>query len=168
MGANRCRWSFQIGSPEAHTTQLDGLNGFIRERAPWFSPARGEILWASMVQFDRRLAGGMGADRLWLAGDAVHMTSPVGVQSMNAGLVDAAELSWRLGDLLIGDRGPDVLGSYSAERMRELSALIRPDGTQPPEGAAEWVVKRWPEVSSSIPATGEALAALTAQLGSGR
>ncbi|HXV77493.1 MAG TPA: FAD-dependent monooxygenase, partial [Candidatus Polarisedimenticolaceae bacterium] len=164
MSDRRCRWSFQVPSAERHDSTIVRLNELIKARAPWFPEVRGELLWASMVQFDRRLASGLGAGRLWLAGDSVHMTTPVGVQSMNAGLVDAHELSWRLADRVRGERGDDVLASYSAERSRELARLVRPDATAAPAGAPAWVRRHWGAIGAAIPATGDQLDALLAPL----
>lgn len=164
MPGNRCRWSFQISHPNQHEGTLARLNEFIKARAPWFSPVRGEIIWTSMVQFDRRLAAQMGKDRIWLAGDSVHLTSPVGVQSMNSGLVDAHELAWRLKELLTGDRAADVLMSYEPERMAELRPLFKPEGLEPPAGADEWVKRLWTGIVTSMPATGDDLTHLLAQL----
>lgn len=164
MPGNRCRWSFQISHPNQHEGTLARLNEFIKARAPWFPAVRGEIIWTSMVQFDRRLAIRMGKDRIWLAGDSVHLTSPVGVQSMNSGLVDAQELAWRLKELLSGDRGEDVLMSYEPERMAELRRLFKLEDQEPPAGAAEWVRRLWPGILTSLPATGKDLTHLTAHL----
>jgi len=164
MRGNRCRWSFQISHPNQHEGTLARLNEFVKARAPWFPTVGGEIIWTSMVQFDRRLATQLGKNRIWLAGDSAHLTSPVGVQSMNAGLVDAHELAWRLTELLTGDRGMDVLATYEPERMAELKPLFRLEGIELPEGAAEWVGRLWPNIVSSIPATGKDLEALLSQL----
>lgn len=166
MAGNRCRWSFQISHANQHEGTLARLNEFIKARAPWFPAVRGEIIWTSMVQFDRRLATRMGKDRIWLAGDSVHLTSPVGVQSMNSGLIDAHELAWRLKELLTGDRDADVLMSYEPERMAELRPLFKLEGLEPPAGADEWVKRLWPGIVTSLPATGKDLTHLTEQLGS--
>jgi 2-polyprenyl-6-methoxyphenol hydroxylase-like FAD-dependent oxidoreductase len=164
MQGNRCRWSFQISHPNQHEGTLVRLNEFVKARAPWFPTVGGEIIWTSMVQFDRRLATQLGKNRIWLAGDSAHLTSPVGVQSMNAGLVDAHELAWRLTELLTGDRGMDVLETYEPERMAELKPLFRLEGIELPEGADEWVGRLWPNIVSSVPATGKNLEALLSQL----
>lgn len=164
MPGTRCRFSFQISHPSQHDASLARLNEFIRERAPWLSEARGEVVWSSMVQFDRRLATGLGRKRVWLAGDALHLTSPVGVQSMNAGIVDAHELAWRLAAFLRGERGADVLSTYETERMAELRRLFRFEGLTPPAGAPEWVRRRWTAIVSALPATGPELDSLLTQL----
>jgi hypothetical protein len=73
--------------------------------------------------------------RIFLAGDAAHVHSPFGGQGLNLGLVDAANLGWKLAAAV---RGRDhLLDSYTAERhpvaarvlenTRAQVALIRPD-----------------------------------------
>jgi 2-polyprenyl-6-methoxyphenol hydroxylase-like FAD-dependent oxidoreductase len=73
--------------------------------------------------------------RVLLAGDAAHVHSPFGGQGLNLGLVDAANLGWKLGAAV---KGRDhLLDSYTAERhpvaarvlenTRAQVALMRPD-----------------------------------------
>jgi 2-polyprenyl-6-methoxyphenol hydroxylase-like FAD-dependent oxidoreductase len=73
--------------------------------------------------------------RVFLAGDAAHVHSPFGGQGLNLGLVDAANLGWKLAAAL---KGRDhLLDSYTAERhpvaarvlenTRAQVALMRPD-----------------------------------------
>jgi len=45
-----------------------------------------------------------------------------------------------------------------------LKPLFRLEGIELPEGADEWVGRLWPNVVSSIPATGKNLEALLSQL----
>ena len=164
MAGTRCRFAFQISHASEHDPSLGRLNELLRERAPWLREVRGEVVWSSMVQFDRRLATGVGGKRVWLAGDALHLTSPIGVQSMNAGLVDAHELASRLAGVLRGERGADALATYETERMAELRRLFRFEGLTPPAAAPEWVRRCWSGIVSSLPATGRDLDALLAQL----
>lgn len=73
--------------------------------------------------------------RVFLAGDAAHVHSPFGGQGLNLGLVDAANLGWKLAAAV---KGRDhLLDSYTAERhpvaarvlenTRAQVALMRPD-----------------------------------------
>ena len=73
--------------------------------------------------------------RVFLAGDAAHVHSPFGGQGLNLGLVDAANLGWKLA---AAAKGRDhLLDSYTAERhpvaarvlenTRAQVALMRPD-----------------------------------------
>ncbi|NUP10709.1 MAG: FAD-binding monooxygenase [Polyangiaceae bacterium] len=73
--------------------------------------------------------------RILLAGDAAHVHSPFGGQGLNLGLVDAANLGWKLAAALKGR--DNLLDSYTAERhpvaarvlenTRAQVALMRPD-----------------------------------------
>ena len=74
--------------------------------------------------------------RVFLAGDAAHVHSPFGGQGLNLGLVDAANLGWKLAAVLKG-KPDDLLDTYTAERhpvgarvlanTRAQVALLRPD-----------------------------------------
>ncbi|MGW3135052.1 FAD-dependent monooxygenase [Streptomyces sp. NPDC001139] len=80
--------------------------------------------------------------RVLLAGDAAHVYAPVGGQGLNVGLVDAANLGWKLVAELQGWAAPDLLDTYTLERhgvaarllqnTRAQIALMRPD----PQSAA--------------------------------
>ena len=73
--------------------------------------------------------------RVFLAGDAAHVHSPFGGQGLNLGLVDAANLGWKLAAAVKGRC--HLLDSYTAERhpvaarvlenTRAQVALMRPD-----------------------------------------
>jgi 2-polyprenyl-6-methoxyphenol hydroxylase-like FAD-dependent oxidoreductase len=73
--------------------------------------------------------------RVFLAGDAAHVHSPFGGQGLNLGLVDAANLGWKLAAAVKGR--DQLLDSYTAERhpvaarvlenTRAQVALMRPD-----------------------------------------
>jgi hypothetical protein len=56
------------------------------------------------------------AGRVFLAGDAAHMHSPMGAHGMNQGIGDAVDLGWKLSAVLAGWAAPGLLDSYAAER----------------------------------------------------
>ncbi len=54
--------------------------------------------------------------RIFLAGDAAHVTAPNGGYGMNTGIADAVDIGWKIEAALAGWAGPGLLESYSAER----------------------------------------------------
>ncbi|MTD57611.1 FAD-dependent oxidoreductase [Amycolatopsis pithecellobii] len=65
--------------------------------------------------------------RVFFAGDAAHVHSPMGGQGMNTGIQDAANLAWKLAAVL--DGAPEsVLGTYHAERHPIGRRVLRQSG----------------------------------------
>ncbi|GJG86260.1 FAD-dependent oxidoreductase [Gemmatimonadetes bacterium T265] len=75
--------------------------------------------------------------RVLLAGDAAHVHTPFGGQGLSLGLVDAANLGWKLAAVVRGEMPERLLDSYTAERRpvaeavlantRAQVAILRPD-----------------------------------------
>jgi hypothetical protein len=55
--------------------------------------------------------------RVFIAGDAAHLWIPHAGYGMNAGIADAANLSWMLAAVLNGWAAPNILRAYQAERQ---------------------------------------------------
>jgi 2-polyprenyl-6-methoxyphenol hydroxylase-like FAD-dependent oxidoreductase len=137
----------------------------LRERAPWFDAEVGEIRWSLVVRFEARLASRFGRGRAWLAGDSGHVTGPVGVQSMNVGLREGADLAERLAAIR-GGGSAELLEEYGRERTAEWRALLGFDG--PPAaraGTDPWVAQNAARILPCLPASGEALRELAGRLG---
>src|SRR5215217_627134 len=62
--------------------------------------------------------------RILLAGDAAHVHSPVGGQGLSLGLVDAANLGWKLAAVVRGDKPDSLLDSYTSERRPVAEAVL--------------------------------------------
>jgi len=74
-----------------------------------------EIGWHSRFHCDERQVPSYRHGRVFLAGDAAHVHSPMGGQGMNTGIQDAANLAWKL-DLALGGADPAILDTYHRER----------------------------------------------------
>ncbi|MBO9669412.1 MAG: FAD-dependent monooxygenase [Sphingobium sp.] len=62
--------------------------------------------------------------RVLLAGDAAHIHSPLGGQGLSLGLVDAANLGWKLAAVIREDGPESLLDSYEAERRPVAQAVL--------------------------------------------
>jgi 2-polyprenyl-6-methoxyphenol hydroxylase-like FAD-dependent oxidoreductase len=74
-----------------------------------------EVGWHSRFHCDERQAPQYRVGRVFLAGDAAHVHSPMGGQGMNTGIQDGANLAWKL-DAVLGGAPDAVLDTYHAER----------------------------------------------------
>jgi 2-polyprenyl-6-methoxyphenol hydroxylase-like FAD-dependent oxidoreductase len=120
----KARWGFQINEGLDAEPDLNRLRVLQSRRAAWYEGAAATVAWGTVIHFERRLARAFGKHRVWLAGDAAHVTSPLGSQSMNAGLSEAHELANRMADALDGGHGLEDLEHCGAERAREWHKLL--------------------------------------------
>ncbi len=102
------------GDRGAPTVDLAALEQLWQRRVG--RPARlSDPRWISPFQFNSRIAASYRSGRVFLAGDAAHVHSPVGGQGMNTGIQDAVNLTWKLAAVLEG--APEgLLDTYEAER----------------------------------------------------
>jgi flavin-dependent dehydrogenase len=62
--------------------------------------------------------------RVLLAGDAAHVHSPFGGKGLSLGLVDAANLGWKLATVIRGGMPNSMLDTYTAERRPVAKAVL--------------------------------------------
>jgi 2-polyprenyl-6-methoxyphenol hydroxylase-like FAD-dependent oxidoreductase len=71
-----------------------------------------------------RLVDAYRRGRVLLAGDAAHIHSPFGGQGLSLGLVDAANLGWKLAAVIRGEKPESLLDTYTAERRPVAEAVL--------------------------------------------
>lgn len=76
----------------------------------------GEPRWSTRFLSERRQAKHYRVGRVFLAGDAAHVHSPLGGQGMNIGIQDAINLGWKLAAAVQGWGPSWLLDSYEEER----------------------------------------------------
>ena len=181
-----CRWSLEI--PGAHDTDPDhpikerrsivllddepdararaSLTDRLRLRAPWFDAGIREIDWTTQVTFTPMVAKEFGRDRCWLAGDAGHQTSPIGMQSMNVGLREGLDLAARIASVLRDGKSSSTFDEYNRERQLEWSTLLgRGDKISSLPGSNAWVRNHRKRFLNWLPGSGSDLTAYLNQLG---
>ncbi|MEU3839150.1 FAD-dependent monooxygenase [Streptomyces sp. NPDC028635] len=84
--------------------------------------------WMSRFHSDERQAPAYRVGRVFLAGDAAHVHTPAGGQGMNTGLQDAANLGWKLAQVLHGHAPDALLDTYQAERHPVGRSVLRSSG----------------------------------------
>ncbi|TNF38139.1 MAG: FAD-binding protein [Deltaproteobacteria bacterium] len=161
------RHMFDLGGVRYPQLEESNLLQLLKQRVPWFDGSVGDIRWRLVVRFERRLVKTFGAERVWLAGDAGHMTSPVGIQSMNVGIQEAHALATAMADTLQGSASSDALAAYDKGRLAEWRGLMGLEKKLKRVTAEtpEWVTPFANELVMGLPASGSELTALAAQVG---
>lgn len=162
----RCRWGFQIQDADAHEASMERLEQLIAARAPWWTARPTQIYWSTLGLFQSRLTRSFGKGGVWLAGDAAHLAAPVGVHSMNSGLVEARELAARIARILREGEPASLLQEFATdthEAWQKLLGASRQVRALP--GADPWVREAAPRIVACIPASGNELEPLLRQIG---
>lgn len=155
---DRVRWSFQLASGLDEPPDVARLKSLLAERAPWFADGGTGVEWGTVMHFERRLARSFGKGRVWLAGDAAHVTSPFGGQSMNGGLYEARELASRMAACIASDAGLETLEQYGSERRREWHKLLGVNVTfDLLPHAAPWLAPHARRIVPNLPTSGRDL-----------
>ena len=118
------RFSFQVSGLLHHHPDATSLRQLIHARLPWYAEEPGSCEWSGIAEFRRALAPRFGSGRVWLAGEAAHLTGPLGVQSLNVGLDEANELALRMGGALRQSERVDFGPDYDAKRQRQWRELL--------------------------------------------
>jgi 2-polyprenyl-6-methoxyphenol hydroxylase-like FAD-dependent oxidoreductase len=81
--------------------------------------------WIAPFRIHRRIVPQYRTGRVFLAGDAAHIHSPVGGQGMNTGIQDAHNLGWKLALVAQGHAPESLLDSYDPERRPIAAATLQ-------------------------------------------
>ncbi|BCH27766.1 bifunctional 3-(3-hydroxy-phenyl)propionate/3-hydroxycinnamic acid hydroxylase [Mesorhizobium sp. L-8-3] len=116
------RWEFMVmpGESPAEINRPERIQELL---SPWLRPGQGRVWRSATYNFHALVARQWRLGRVFLAGDACHMTPPFLAQGMTQGIKDAANLAWKLAHVIDGG-AEHVLDTYEAERKPFVRDVI--------------------------------------------
>lgn len=123
LGADLWRiyfWTGALGRADDHIVSR------VLDRLRVVSPAV-ELLDPQPPQFfhsTSRIAHRYRAGRVFLAGDAAHVSNPIEGHGMNIGMQDAYNLGWKLAAMVAGHATEALVESYEAERRPAAEVIV--------------------------------------------
>jgi len=121
----RCRYEFLLHPGEGKSGDAVPFDLIKRLLAEHRDIAPEDVERAVNYRFHSLVADSWCAGRTFLLGDAAHMMPPFAGQGLNSGIRDAANLSWKIADVLHGRLSPAALATYQAERQTHSAATVR-------------------------------------------
>ncbi|MGH7298706.1 MAG: FAD-dependent monooxygenase [Polyangiaceae bacterium] len=119
----RGKWRL-VGDADLPAPTVDDLARLLLERgAP--KAQISDAGWVAPFRIHRRIVPRYREGRVFLAGDAAHIHSPVGGQGMNTGIQDAHNLGWKLALVAAGHAPTSLLDSYDPERRPIAAATLQ-------------------------------------------
>lgn len=119
----RERWEFMLRPGESRE-EMATTENVARLLSPWVDPKDLKIERQAVYRFHARCCSKFQRGRVFLVGDAAHITPPFVGQGLVAGLRDIANLGWKLAWVLRGQASQGLLDSYDTERRPHAKAMI--------------------------------------------
>lgn len=123
-GIRRYEFMIQNGESEAEAEKEDNVRKLLAKVS---NDQDAELRRVKVYTFHGRVAVKWKEGRIFLAGDAAHLTPPFAGQGMNSGLRDAHNLAWKLALTLQSDDSEKIdklLNSYQQERSPHAWNMI--------------------------------------------
>lgn len=119
----RTRWEFMLRPGETRE-EMESDAKVAELLSPWMKGERPRIERKAVYRFHARACRAFGKGRVFLVGDAAHVTPPFVGQGLVAGLRDAVNLAWKLAWVVLGRASPAILDSYDRERRPHAAKMI--------------------------------------------
>ncbi|MBF7730393.1 bifunctional 3-(3-hydroxy-phenyl)propionate/3-hydroxycinnamic acid hydroxylase MhpA [Pseudomonas sp. N040] len=120
-GHHRFEFMLMPGQTREYMEQPETVRAYLSK---YVDVSKVEILRSLVYTFNALVAEQWRDGRVFLAGDAAHMTPQFVGQGMNAGVRDAYNLAWKLDAVLRGQARDSLLDSYQSERRPHAKAMI--------------------------------------------
>lgn len=119
------RWEFLLRGIDTSQTQVlaeEHIRSLIAARK---SLGDARIVRKLVHTYRARIVREYSRGRVFLAGDAAHLSPPFAGQGMATGLRDAANLAWKLAHVLNRSDSPELLSSYTRERSAHQRKMLK-------------------------------------------
>jgi len=120
-GERRWEWMLMPGEDRESLLQDENIRSIL---APHTDVEQVNIYRKRVYDFHAIIADRWREGRVFLAGDAAHMTPPFAGQGLNSGFRDVSNLSWKLSAVIKDIASADILDSYELERIDHARELI--------------------------------------------
>jgi 3-(3-hydroxy-phenyl)propionate hydroxylase len=116
------RFEFMLhdGEEETEVTAPEFTRALLKTHGEETTPIRRSRVYT----FHARMADRWREGRIFLAGDAAHLSPPFAGQGMNSGIRDAHNLAWKLAAVVNRQLGPGPLDTYEQERRNHAWEMI--------------------------------------------
>ncbi|GKT73080.1 hypothetical protein ColTof4_05503 [Colletotrichum tofieldiae] len=132
----RCLWRFSMAVtddriPDEEVTGQAFVNEMLLRHVDGPRPADFEVLRVNLYRMHQFLASTMFRGRCFLAGDAAHLTNPIGGLGLCTGMLDAAALAQAFdlaANRYAGDakKQKECFKAYSTSRRRVFQTVVHP------------------------------------------
>ncbi|MFE4176593.1 bifunctional 3-(3-hydroxy-phenyl)propionate/3-hydroxycinnamic acid hydroxylase [Streptomyces sp. NPDC056909] len=127
IGEDRYRWEFRLPDQDIDAAMTDRTRT-LQLLTPWTGAIAGnqlDVVRTARYTFRAQVVDHWREDRVFLLGDAAHLTPPFIGQGLGAGLRDAHNLTWKLARVLQGHSAESLLDTYESERRPHAIHLVR-------------------------------------------
>ena len=158
------QFTFEVTERMSSVPEVAQLRHLLESRMPWYAAEIDRFEWLGKTAVNPGVAERFGVGRVWLTGDAAHSSGPLGAQSLNLGMLEANHLALRVVEQL-DQRGAVHLDlPYTAQHhTQQRQSAIYP-GAPGVGQDFDWLSRNIATVLPSLPASGEDLDDLLAQL----
>jgi 3-(3-hydroxy-phenyl)propionate hydroxylase len=119
----RRRWEIALKDNESSKTFFDEKRLW-KFLSKWVTPDEVEIERKTVYTFQSAIAKSWREGRMFLVGDAAHLTPPFMGQGMCAGIRDASNLAWKISICCKKGHSENLLNSYQSERSSNVRDYI--------------------------------------------
>ncbi len=121
----RCRYEFRLHPGEGKAGETPPFELIRSLLSKYRSLSPGQVERAVNYRFNALVAERWRDGRVLLLGDAAHMMPPFAGQGLNSGIRDAANVAWKLADVLSRRLDASALDTYEHERRAHVEATVR-------------------------------------------